>query len=251
MTTHRRRQQRQRQEHHRSWFLRLALFGALLTLVAATVSTIFFRPWRVTCVTTQNTYCSDTTEQRVQQLQQTSFWKVPQKSQQITQELLLSDSTLASIDIQRRWYGTVHVVITKAEALFPVRHRNQDYQVRANGSLTPLSAPMVPIVLLEDPTALSTEEPPTLLYDRQDRENMAFFVRRTANTVTKYSKKSLCMKKSKIEIFPEGRGSIYVRLGTEEELQRQLNTLQAIFHSTTMETDYQTLDIRFRDVIMK
>ncbi|MCD8484595.1 hypothetical protein LRY65_05945 [Candidatus Woesebacteria bacterium] len=250
MTTHRRRQQRQRQEHHRSWFLRLALFGALLTLVAATVSTIFFRPWRVTCVTTQNTYCSDTTEQRVQQLQQTSFWKVPQKSQQITQELLLSDSTLASIDIQRRWYGTVHVVITKAEALFPVRHRNQDYQVRANGSLTPLSAPMVPIVLLEDPTALSTEEPPTLLYDRQDRENMAFLYAEL-QTLSPNIQKIIVYEKSKIEIFPEGRGSIYVRLGTEEELQRQLNTLQAIFHSTTMETDYQTLDIRFRDVIMK
>ncbi len=216
------------------------------------VSILFFTPRKVECITTVNTYCSQSIEQQLQGIKKRSFWRVTTVAEPLLTEITHTNTTVAAIELQRTWYGTVRATVTEAEVLFPLRIENTDFAVRSNGALTPLSSPSTPIVVLNalDLAEKNGSTYASVSFTEDQIVQLDTLHARLSNFQPNITK-IVIHEMQKIEVFPDGSGPVYMHIASEEELNRQLNTLQAIFHSTTMETSYQTLDIRFRDVIMK
>lgn len=248
MTAQFRRQQRLQNEKKSRWKFVVALFLAVTTIGTSIFFILLYKPWKVECVTNLNTYCSDTTQLSLSVLQETPFWRAPQHYDQLAQDITQQHPNIAYVDFRRTWLGSIEVIVTEAKPLFPLRWNNQDYTARSNGSLTPNSAPSIPVVLVEE--AVFTDDPPQIHYDPEALFLLSTLYNRLQN-FTPSIQKIVIKNTNEIVLSPEGFGPIIMRLGTEEELEKQLSTLQAFFHSTTMDKQYQVLDIRFRDVIMK
>ncbi len=248
MTARLRRQQRQNTEHASRWKFFLGL-GVLISVISVLVgSTLLYKPWQVGCSTTLNTYCSESTQNIVSQLKEQPFWDAQRNYPNLKKTILEQHPNVADVSFRRTWLASVEVIVTEAESLFPIRWNTQNFSVRSNGSLTPNSAPSIPVMMIEEP--VFSDNPPQILYTEDTLRLLATLYERL-QTLSPTIQKIVVESQNEIIVSPEGYGPVYMRLGTAEELEEQLSTLQAFFHSTTMDKQYQVLDIRFRDVIMK
>lgn len=236
----------------RNWKLLFARAIALLFFVSLAIflwKFIRFRPIEVSCETYIHTYCQDQEEALVANLQKDSFWTLQQKQVELLQELQKISPSITALKIRRTIPGKVIVEITYAEELFPLQIQAQNYTVRQEGILTPTTDEGQPVIVLEGNTtweqflSVSSEKEKTLQGLRHLYKSFQNF--------RPLVRKIVLVSPTQIEAFPEGGGKILLHATSIEEVGKQMATLQAFFHSTTMEKRFTELDVRFEDVIVR
>ena len=231
-------QERQKKRRKIIWtVLSVAILGAVITSIA------FLKPRKINCITSENTFCPKQIETAIQTLSHESFWTVPQKKSQLESEIHAFSPEFLSLDLMRTPTTAIEVVVHLAQPLFPVQIDGESFIARNNGTLTPeAEASSLPLIIRNTENWDNLSEKELLLLQKWYK-----LMQRNSLNFTKLEFISL----QELRAWPEGKNVIILRADDEKWIQRQLNTLQAFFHSTTIAETYQELDVRFSDLIVK
>lgn len=224
--------------------------GTILVWGSWKVATL--KPTLVSCVTAQHTYCPDSTEKIVQNLRQVSFWQIPQQQAAVLERLQSQNPELDTVQLQRTWKGTVDVILTYAPPAFPLRLGNEDVVIRQNGTISPqTNTAALPVVqFLNESLWQDGERLNSQMISPLQLQSIGF-LHEQLQRFTPKMQRMVIEDINTIRVYPEGKGVILLRATSSEDVRSQLSTLQSFFHSTTMDTEFTELDVRFANVILR
>jgi hypothetical protein len=234
---------------HAPW---LIPFVVTTTLVLALAGVVFgatsLRPRQIECITSENTYCRTDILDSLKDLKNTRFLLAGKALREKEKELTQSYPDLAAVQLRRTFTGTIHAQITLAQPLLILDLNGQATLIRENGYLAPAESQegRLEIELIATTSGQQLTEP----WGESEQRNLAHLADAFEHFRPRI-KKLRASEPTKITAFPEGNGPIYLRVDDEADIEKQLSTLQAFFRSTTMETPYQELDVRFSNLVIK
>lgn len=234
-----------------SFVRRLTMVGMVLIGLSTATALLFVKPRKIECRTQLSTTCPVSIEQGVQQLTSVRWWMVPSRAQDLRRELMQQHNTLTDLVATRRVNGTVLVTITQADPLFQMRWQNQDWQVYSTLTAQPTNKQPPFVVQWQDEQGISgATQHATLIWSPSHLMALNHLLHKLENWYPRITKVTV-LSPDMIEIFPEGKPVVALQVQNNQEVDRQLATLQAFFSSSTIDTPHQRIDVRFEDVILQ
>lgn len=227
----------------RKLFLLLIPIGIVMAIVA--------KPIKVDCITTQHTYCPAQVEEVVKQLSDKKFLLARRHFNQIKTQAMSVEPALSKVEFkQTPWWG-IQAVIEMSPVVLTISTENQSFELRANGLLmTTQIEPPIPLIIDEPSRWLSEDLGQVNNLDSADIERLA----KLYNQYSEFSPrvtKIVFHSTDEIKLFIEGHGPILVRADDFQWLDHQLAALQAFFRTSTIASDYQELDARFSNLVVR
>ena len=237
------------QETQKTWIVPFLTASAIIIVLGLLTFGVFaFKPRTLECITTENTFCRQDILDSLESLRSVRFF-LPGKSLREKESQLASlFPDLATVAIKRTPQGTVHAIITLAKPLLSCTLNGQSVLIRENGYVSPAQPTegQLEVAL----TATVSGGQLTYPWGKQEQKNLAQLVEELGHFRPRI-KKIVTNEPTKVIAYPDGNGPIFLRVNDGANISVQLSTLQAFFRSTTMETPYQELDVRFTHLIIK
>lgn len=206
------------------------------------------RPRSVECITTEHTYCRQDIQEALIGLKNVRFFFPGSAIKEKEKELAEKFPDLVTVKIERSPLLTMNATIALAQPLMTITLNGETVLVRENGYLSP-SAPIegaLPIEL----TATTSAQQLIAPWGKDEQKNLALLTESLVHLRPRI-RKLVAEQPTKVVAFPEGNGPILLRVDAQADIPKQLSTLQAFFRSTTMESPYQELDVRFSNLVVK
>lgn len=207
-----------------------------------------WKPRTVDCITTENTYCKEELVSELSDLQTIRFLFPGKALREKEAQLRTLFPDLASVSIKRTPVGTLQATVTLAKPLLTCWLNGQEVVIRENGYISPSET--IEGQLQVELTATVSGQQLIAPWGKQEQKNLAQLTDKLEH-IRPRIKKIITSEPTKVIAFPEGNGPIFLRVDEQADIDTQLSTLQAFFRSTTMETPYQELDVRFSHLIIK
>lgn len=227
---------------------RLLLAGILLVVL---VGLCLARPRLVVCLTTEHTYCPNQLQELTHTLANHSFFWAPHYYAQLSTQAAVQEPALAQLSFRRRWDWSIMATAEMSPIVLPIQVNGQDYAVRANGWVTTSDYVAQPLFILVNPDQwLNTSRSRIQGLTPQELQNLSKLYQQYQQftpRVTKITLHSL----TELNLSLEGKSPIIVRADEEAWLEPQLTALQGFFRSSTIATDYQEVDARFTDLVVR
>jgi len=218
----------------------LLLGIVLLVLLGGT--TVFFTSQKAPafdCITAQHTNCPDDVVIHFSPLSSTPRWRVQKRFEELKGEAIEKFPDVTDVQLAWEVNGGILLTVEEASVIFPAFIENTHWQVLTNGTLIPLKEPALPLFEFPSKDFLAQAS-------SEERQKYADFYHKLRGFSPRF-RKFVVQSPDLIEAYPENGNKIFF---TTRDLDRQTSTLQAFFRSSTMNHDYQALDLRFQDVIV-
>lgn len=199
------------------------------------------RPLKVECVTAEHTFCPNHVAAPMGRLETSSLLLAPRQYDEIEAAMRQAEPTFVSVEFKRTVVGGILAIVEFSPEVLTVQVDQDTYSIRANGLMEKTDKTVQPPLILTDPDQQLSEEQIKLLVKLYEQ------YRHFSPRVTKMT----YISQNEIRLSLEGKNPIIVRADEEAWLDRQLAALQAFFRSSTMAEEYQELDARFSDLVVK
>lgn len=220
-----------------NWLKRLLGLVIIASIFGAVMWFLWQPPESVECVTSHNTYCNEKVMEGLAPLSNTPWIKLSSRFATQQQQILDQNDDLVAITLRRRPLRRAEVTAEYAQPLFMATVGNQSWQVLSNAYLKPISEPTLPLMVFADQEFLGS------LTDEQ-RQQYGYLYQ----SLSGFSPRCKSIKvESSAEIRAEfeNSGQVLLKIGSRQIIDEQLATLQAFLRSSTMDQDYNLLDLRF------
>lgn len=230
-------------------FVRTILAATLVVVLIAGLGWLSQQsPRQIECTTSENTYCRDDLLQTLADLRQTRFFFAGTALRSKEKYLLSTFPDLLSVQIRRTLGGTLQITVTFAQPIMTVVLNGTPQTLRENGYLTPTE--LAEGQLIVELTASTSGQQLLPPWGSVEQKNLAALAQGLQHFRPRI-KKIKTSDPILVMAYPEEYGPISLRADRESDPNVQLSTLQAFFHSTTMEKPYQAIDVRFAEVVVK
>lgn len=221
-------------------FLYRFLFLSLVVMMGAFTFTL--TPRKVNCITNEYTYCPAEVKVLYDKLNTVPWIKWPQEFDSIQQQVKTSSAAVVSATWSPNWRAEADVNVTIAEELFPFVENNQPKILLSNGEVQKKSEISYPRLEFSNHDLLSS-------LSKEKQANIGLLYHQLEN-VSPRVKKIIIQDINNIEVYTENQKQFLMRADLEKDVLTQVTTLQSFLRSSTMNPDYQIIDLRFNGQVI-
>ena len=223
-----------------NWLKRLVSLIVLIGILGGVLWFLWQAPSKVECVTNLNSYCNEMIMESLKPLSNTPWVKIKSRFADQQEQILAQHDDLVAITLHRRPLHQIEITAEYAQPLFMATVDGQSWQVLSNAYLKPIEKPGLPVMTFPNQEMLNS------LSD-EDRQNYAYLYQ-NLSAFSPRCKSININSRAEITAEFENSGQVLLKIGDHQIIDKQLATLQAFLRSSTMDQDYNLLDLRFDGV---
>lgn len=220
------------------WLKRYLMILALVVVVATVgIAVIKLTPNAIECTTAEHTYCPEEVNPFLEELSKVPWRKFDQALQKAIEQLQLESVPVVDGAWHPTLKNTAEITLTFAQPVYPFWDQDKTYLMLSNGQIKSLNEPRYPV--LEFSRSVDRNEPSS------QQRNMIGVLYGTLERITPRVKHISIQSWQEVVVTLENQKQFLLRLDDPQYVSYQVSTLQSFLRSSTMEPDYQVIDLRF------